>query len=223
MANEKNINTTEGTEKKGGFIQENAKSLTFILGGVLVLILLYVGYQQLYLSPRATTAADQIYKAQQYATIDSLQQKAIEGDGSFPGFKEIAEEYNNTKSANIANAYLGGLYLRQGQYEEAIKALEKYSDTGSEILDPLVVGLMGDAYSELKDYTKAASYYKKAADKSANSFTTPLMLKKLGLVYEVQQDYQQALNTYKKIRTEYPNSQEASTVDALIARVEAKL
>ena len=87
MANEKNINTTEGTEKKGGFIQENAKSLTFILGGVLVLILLYVGYQQLYLSPRATTAADQIYKAQQYATIDSLQQKAIDGDGSFPGFK----------------------------------------------------------------------------------------------------------------------------------------
>ncbi len=222
MANEKNMNTTEGTEKKGSFIQENAKSLTFIGGGVVVLILLYFGYQQFYLSPRATTAAEQIYKAQQYATIDSLQKRAIDGDGSFPGFKEISEEYNNTKSANIANAYLGGLYLRQGQFEDAIKSLEKYSDTGSEILDPLVTGMIGDAYSELQDYKKAASYYKKAADKSANSFTTPLMLKKLGLVAEAQQDYAQALNAYKRIKADFPDSQEATTIEAYIARVEVK-
>src|SRR5690606_27134002 len=97
------------------------------------------------------------------------------------------------------------------------------SDTGSEILDPLVVGLMSDASSELKEYAKAALYYKKAADKNANSFTTPLMLTKLGLIYYVQQDYQQALNNYNKNRKKFPNSQEASTVDALIARVEAKL
>jgi len=223
MANNKNNATTSQTRKNASFIQENLKSLTFILGGILVLILLYVGYQQFYLSPRAKTAAEQIYRAQQYATIDSLQQRAIDGDGSFPGFKEIADEYSNTKSANIANAYLGGLYLRQGQYEEAIKALEKYSNTGSEILDPLVIGMLGDAYSELKDYKKAASYYKSAAEKNKNSFTSPLMLKKLGLVCEVQQDYQQALNAYQKIKTDYPESQEAGSVDALIARAQAKL
>ncbi len=223
MANNKNNNTTVHSGKKASFIQENMKSLTFILGGILVLIVLYIGYQQFYLGPRAKTAAEQIYRAQQYATIDSLQKRAIEGDGSFPGFKEIASEYSNTKSANIANAYLGGLYLRQGQYEEAIKALEKYSDTGSEILDPLVSGLLGDAYSELKDYKKAASYYKSAADKNKNSFTTPLMLKKLGLVCEVQQDYKQALTAYEKIKSEYPESHEANAVDALIARVQVKL
>lgn len=211
------------TTQKRSFIEENQKSLIFIGVGVLVLILLYIGYQQLYLGPREKTAAEQIYKAQQYAAIDSLEKKAIEGDGSFPGFKEIAEEYSNTKSANIANAYLGGLYLRQGQFNEAIQALEQYSETGSQILDPLVIGLLGDAHSELKDYKKAASYYKSAADKSDNEFTAPLMLKKLGLVYEAQQDYQQALNAYKKIKTNYPSSQEARMADAWIARVEVKL
>lgn len=215
-------NSAAGSGKKN-FIEENQKSLIFIVGGVFVLILLYIGYQQLYLGPRAKTAAEQIYKAQQYAAIDSLHERAIEGDGSFPGFKEIAEEYSNTKSANIANAYLGGLYLRQGQYQEAIKALEKYSDTGSQVLDPLVLGLLGDAYSELKDYKKAASYYKSAADKHKNNFTSPLMLKKLGLVYEALQDYQQALNTYKKIQSDFPTSQEASAADALIARVQVKI
>ncbi len=207
----------------GGFIQENQKSLVFIVGGIAVLVLLYIGYQRFYLAPRAETASDQLFRAENYATIDSLQQRAIEGDGSYPGFKEIADEYENTKSANIANAYLGGLYLRQGKYQEAIDALEKYSNTGSIILDPLVIGLLGDAYSELKDYKKAASYYKKAAEKNTNTFTSPLLLKKLGLVYEAQDDFKQAVEAYKRIQSDFPESQEASSVETYIARAQARL
>lgn len=221
----KNTNTTGGGYQpaKNSFFQNNQKSISFIIGGIVVLILLYFGYQKLYLQPRAEKAANEIYKAEEYAAIDSLQNRAIEGDGSFLGFKQIAEEYSNTKSANIANAYLGGLYLRQGKYDEAVKALEKYAPTGSEILDPLVIGLTGDAYSELKDYKKAADYYKQASDKSKNSYTTPLFLKKLGLVYEAQEDYKRAEEAYKKIKTDYPESQEASTVDGLLGRVQAHL
>lgn len=209
--------------KSNSFIQDNQKSLVFIIGGLVVLVLLYFGYQQFYLGPRAKTASEQLYKAEQYALIDSLRQRAIDGDGSYPGFQEIADEYSNTKSANIANAYLGGLYLREGKFQEAIKALEKYSATGSEILDPLVTGMLGDAYSELQDYAKAAKHYKDAASKSSNSFTTPLMLRKLGLVYEAQQDYKQALEAYSKIKSDYPESFEANAADAWIARVKVKL
>ena len=207
----------------GNFIQENQKSLVFILGGIVILALLYIGYQRFYLAPRAETAADQLFKAETYATIDSLQQRAIDGDGSYPGFKEIADEYENTKSANIANAYLGGLYLRQGNYQEAINALEKYSNTGSVILDPLVTGMLGDAYSELKEYDKAASFYKKAAEKNTNTFTSPLLLKKLGLVYEAQNDFGNALAAYKRIQSEFPQSHEATTIESYIARAEAQL
>ncbi|WP_257657399.1 tetratricopeptide repeat protein [Parapedobacter lycopersici] len=224
-SNQKHKATVTAPVKKGSgsFILENQKSLVFILGAIVVLILLYIGYQRFYLAPRAETAANQLYKAETYATIDSLQQRAIEGDGSYPGFKEIADEYENTKSANIANAYLGGLYLRQGKYQEAINALEKYSNTGSTILDPLVIGLLGDAHSELKDYKKAASYYKKAAEKNQNMFTSPLLLKKLGLVYEAQNDFKQAIAVYKQIQADYPESHEASTVESYIARAEAQL
>lgn len=207
----------------GSFIQENQKSLIFIIGGIVILVLLYIGYQRFYLAPRAETAANQLFKAETYAAIDSLQQRAVDGDGSYPGFKEIAAEYENTKSANIANAYLGGLYLRQGNYPGAIDALEKYTETGSIILDPLVIGLLGDAYSELKDYKKAASFYKKAADKNANAFTSPLLLKKLGLVYEAQNDFKNAAATYKRIQSEYPESQEATAIESYIARAEAQL
>ncbi|MFD2553907.1 tetratricopeptide repeat protein [Sphingobacterium tabacisoli] len=214
-----NINSTE---KKGSFFQDNQKSVIFILGGIIVLILLYIGYQKFYLAPRAEKAADAMYKAEEYALIDSLQKKAIDGDGTFLGFKEIADEYSNTPSANIANAYLGSLYLRQQNFQEAIKYLKKYADTGSEILDPLVIGLIGDSYSESHDYKNAADYYKKAADKSKNSYTTPLFLKKLGLVYEQLNENKQAEEAYSRIKTEYPESSEASTIDGPLARVQAK-
>ncbi|QNL50052.1 tetratricopeptide repeat protein [Olivibacter sp. SDN3] len=211
------VNNTKSSGT-GSFVRDNQKSLAFIAIGIVILILLYIGYQRFYLAPRAERATNEMFKAEEYALIDSLQGRAIDGDGSYPGFKEIAEEYSNTKSANIANAYLGGLYLRQGKYQEAVAALSKYSDTGSPVLDPLIAGLLGDAHVELKDYKKAADQYKKAANKSDNSFTSPLFLKKLGLVNEAQNDYKSALEAYNKIKSDYPQSYEASIIDGYIAR-----
>ena len=211
------------TAGSGKFIRENTKSLTVIGGAIVALILLYFGYQKFYLAPRAEKAANEMFKAEEYVALDSLKDRAIKGDGSYPGFEKIADEYSNTKSANIANAYLGGLYLQKGQYQKAIDVLGNYSSTGSPVVDPLVLGMLGDAYTELKDYDKAETYYKKAADKNDNSFTAPRFLKKLGLVYEEQKDYSSALDVHKKIKQKYPASQEAAMADAYIARAEAKL
>ena len=206
----------------GKFMQENAKSLAVIGGAILALILLYFGYQKFYLAPRAEKAANEMFRAEQYAASDSLTDKAIKGDGSYPGFQLIADEYSNTKSANVANAYLGGLYLKKGEYQKAVDALGEYSSTGSPVIDPLVLGMLGDGYSELKDYSKAITYYKKAADKSSNAFTSPLFLKKLGLVYEEQKEFKSAEDAYQKIKTDFPESYEATIVDSYIARAQAR-
>lgn len=225
MSKNQNDTVAQGNDlgNSGNFVQENKKSLAVIGGAIVALILLYIGYQQFYLAPRAEKAANEMFKAEEYVAIDTLTDRAITGDGSYPGFEKIAEEYSSTKSANIANAYLGGLYLQKGQFQKAVDALGRYSSTGSPVVDPLVLGMLGDAYSELKDYDKAGTYYKKAADKSENSFTSPLFLKKLGLVYEEEKDLQSALSAYKQIKEKYPESYEASLVDSYIARLEAQL
>ena len=208
----------------GSFVQENSKSLAIIGGAIVALVLLYIGYQKFYLAPRAEKAVNEMFKAEEYVAVDSLTEKAIKGEaGSYPGFEAIATEYSSTKSANLANAYLGGLYLKKGEYKKAIEALENYSATGSPVIDPLVLGMIGDAYSELKQYDDAVNYYQKAADKSPNSLTSPVFLKKAGLVYEEQKKYDDALAVYKKIKENYPESQEASLIDAYIARAEARL
>ncbi|MFD2584659.1 tol-pal system YbgF family protein [Pedobacter vanadiisoli] len=215
-------NQTIQPTKKGSFLQENNKSLLFIAGAVVLLVLIYLWYQGVYLKGRAEEAASKMYKAEQFVGVDSLSNRAVKGEGGYPGLEQIAKEYDNTKSANLANLYLGGIYLRKGEYKQAIESLSKYSATGSPVADPLALGLLGDAYSELKDYKQAASYYKKAADK-ASKFTSPMFLKKLGLVNESQNDFKGAVEAYTKVKTQYPESAEAQLIDAYIARAQEKV
>jgi len=216
--------------RKGSFLEENSKSLLFIAGAIVVLIAVYIWYQNVYLKDRALEASAQMYKAEQFVGIDSLSNRAINGEArgmngaeSYPGLEKIADEYDNTKSANLANLYLGGIYLRKGEYKKATEALGKYAATGSPVADPLALGLLGDAYSELKDYKQAATYYQKAADKASNKFTSPMFLKKLGLVYEQLKDPKSALDTYTKIKSQFPESQEAVMIDEYIARVDVQV
>ncbi|AZI25435.1 MAG: tetratricopeptide repeat protein [Pedobacter agri] len=215
-------NQTIQPTKKGSFLQENNKSLLFIAGAVVLLIGVYFWYQNVYLKGRAEEAASKMFKAEQYIGVDSLSNKAIKGEGGYPGLEQIAKEYDNTKSANLANLYLGGIYLRKGDYKQAVESLSKYSATGSPVADPLALGLLGDAYSELKDYKQASTYYKKASDK-ASKFTSPMFLKKLGLVAENQKDFKGAVEAYTKIKTQYPESAEAQMIDAYIARAEEQV
>lgn len=209
--------------RKGSFLEENSKSLLFIAGAIVLLIGVYFWYQNVYLKNRAEEASKQMFKAEQFVGTDSLANKAINGEGGYPGLEKIAEEYNNTKSANLANLYLGGIYLRKGEYKKATEVLGKYAETGSAVADPLALGLLGDAYSELKDFKQAATYYKKAADKASNKFTSPMFLKKLGLVYENLKDFKSAEEAYTKIKTQYPDSQEATMIDEYIARANAQI
>ncbi|MFD0939282.1 tetratricopeptide repeat protein [Pedobacter boryungensis] len=219
------MSTTDKTEnqpvRKGSFLEENGKSFLFIGVAILALGAIAAYYFYSYLPNRAEKAAGEMYKAEQYVGVDSLANKAINGEGGYPGLEKIAEEYDNTKSANLANLYLGGIYLRKGEYKKATEALGKYTATGSPVADPLALGLLGDAYSELKDYKQAATYYQKAADKASNKFTSPMFLKKLGLVYETLKDLKSAEDAYTKIKTQYPDSQEAAMIDEYIARVQA--
>lgn len=204
----------------GNFVRENQKSLTFIVAAVLALIVIYFAYQKLYLAPRESEASNQMYVAQDFWEKKQWD-KAINGDAGYPGFAKIVDEYSNTKAANLAFYYLGVAYLNKGEYKKAVDNLTNYRGDDV-IIAAQALGNTGDAYVELKDYDKAITYYKKAADKGNNNFTSPIYLKKLGLVYEAQKSYNDALEIYQKIKTDFPESNDAATIDKYIARAEAE-
>jgi tetratricopeptide (TPR) repeat protein len=221
-ATEVNTKNTEQKEiaKTGSFVQENQKSLLFIAAAIIAMIIIYIAYLKLYLAPREVTAANQMHVAQDFWAKKDWD-KAIKGDAGYPGFEKIISDYSNTKTANLAYFYLGTAYLNKGEYRKAIDNLNSYRGDDSMIAAE-ALGSAGDAYVELKDYDKAETYFKKAADKAQNKFLSPFYLKKLGLVYEEKKDNKAAAEAYRKIKTEYPESTEAQNIDAYIARAEAK-
>lgn len=205
----------------GKFVQENRKSLTFIIAAIVALVVIYFAYQKIYLAPRESQAQDQMHVAQDYWAKKDWD-KALKGDAGYPGFDKIIAEYSNTKAANLAYYYAGIAYLNKGEYRKAIDYLSNYHGDDS-MVSAEALGGTGDAYVELKDLDKAVSYFKKAADKANNKFLTPMYLKKSGLVYEAQNDNQSAVDAYKKIKTDWNESTEAQNIDEYIARAQAKL
>jgi tetratricopeptide (TPR) repeat protein len=203
------------------FVRENQKSLLFIVAAVVVLTAGYIVYLKAYLAPKEVAAANQMRVAQDFWEKKDWD-KAINGDAGYPGFAKILSDYGSTKAANLAYFYLGVAYLNKGEYGKAIDNLTSYHGDDTMIAAE-ALGSTGDAYVELKNYDKAETYFKKAADKAKNKFLSPLYLKKLALVYEAEKNFKDADDTYKKIKTDYFGSAEAQNIDEYIARAEAQM
>jgi tetratricopeptide (TPR) repeat protein len=205
--------------KTEAYVEKNQKTLTIIAGAIFVLFAGYFGFTRLYLFPKEKEAAEVIWKAEYYFEKDSLD-LALNGDGNHFGFMQIADEYSITKYGNLANYYIGVIHMKKGEYETAIEYL-KDGQLDDEITGSVAIGAIGDCYVELGDYDKGLTYFKKAAANSDNQFTAPLYMKKAATVYEEKKDYKAALKLYNSIKKDYPNSNEAKTIEKYIARAEA--
>jgi tetratricopeptide (TPR) repeat protein len=216
---EDNIDISERINKAERYISDNKKSLSIISGAIVGVVAIYLGYQQFVVKPQEENARKEMYVAEQYFSKDSLD-LAIKGDGSFPGFKDITENYSSSQSGNLAQYYLGISYLKKGQYDQAIEALKAY-DAEDDITGALALGGIAGAELELGHTDDALDYYKKAADWDDNNFTKPLFLMKAAMVYEMKKDYNSSLAIYNEIKTDFPNTTEARDIDKYIGRAEA--
>jgi tetratricopeptide (TPR) repeat protein len=198
------------------YLEENYKTLLIVLGVIIALVgIVWLG--KLYLNKRNDEAQSQIYQAEKYLEMDSLK-LALNGDGNYMGFVDIAKDYKFTNTGNLAQYSAGIIYLQLGEYQQAIDFLNKYSKK-DKVLGSLAIGATGDAYVELGDLDKGVIKYVEAADFAKNSFNTPIFLMKAGEIYELNGKYTEALKIYERIENEYPLSTEGTTIEKYIARV----
>ena len=209
-------NVEETLTRTEQFLEENYKTLLIILASVVLLVgLFWLG--RLYQNKKNDEAQSQMYQAEKWLEIDSLN-LALNGDGNYLGFLDIAKDYKFTNSGNLAKYSAGICYLHLGNYKEAIDFLNKYSKK-DKVIGSMAIGATGDAYVELGDLDKGVSKYIEAADYAKNSFNTPLFLMKAGEIYELKGKYPDALKLFERIQNEYPESTEGTTIDKYIARV----
>jgi tetratricopeptide (TPR) repeat protein len=211
----------EALSKSEKFIEKNQKILTIVIGAAVVIVLGIFAFQKLYIAPLEKAAQGQMFMAQKYFEQDSLN-KALNGDANYPGFLDIIDDYSMTKSANLANYYIGIIYLKQGKFEDAITYLKKF-DSDDEFVGPMATGGIGDAYMELGDKDKAVENYLKASKQQQNDLTTPLYLMRAAFVYEELGKFDKAVELYEKIQKEHMKSTEARDIDKYIEEAKAKL
>ena len=213
------IETTLG--KTEMFIEKHQKSIMIVIAAIIVVILAVFGFKKFVVEPREAAAHTAIFRAEQLFENDDYA-TALNGDGNNAGFLDVINEYGSTKTGNLARYYAGICYLNTGDFNNAIKYLGEYKGK-DQIVRPLAIGAMGDAYMELDNAAEAAKCYERAANETANSFTGPMFLMRAGLAYEMVENYKKALDMYKTIKAEYPNSNEGFNIDKYIAYVEAKM
>jgi tetratricopeptide (TPR) repeat protein len=202
------------------FIEQNQKTLIYIVSSVVLLVLLVIGTKRYYINPREENASKDMFMAEKFFDKDSFN-LALNGYGTYPGFLQIIDDYGITKSANLSKYYAGVCYLNLGDYTNAITYLNKFK-TNNILIGASKYSSLGDAYSGDVKYADAAEAYIKGAEKFENNFSSPILLKKAGLIYEELKDFKKAHEIYKRIKQSYPESQEGREMDKFIARVEPK-
>jgi len=209
----------ETLNKTEHFVNQNKKSLSIIVGAIVLAVGGYFYYEFVYVAGKEKEAQAVMFHAEDFFRNDSLKM-AINGDGNNPGFEEIISQYGVSPSANLAHLYLGMAYLKQKNYDQAIETLKGYNP--HDLITPsLALGAIGDAYLEKNEVDEAINYYEKATKEKPNNFTTPMLMMKLAGALESKGNYKDSKEVYVNLKKEYPASSEAQQAEKYIARAEA--
>lgn len=213
------IDVAETTHNVESFFSKFRKPLLVGLAALAAAIGGYF-YMQSSKESNQKKALAAMWQAERQFELDSLA-KAIGGDGQMQGFQNIISKYSNAPVANAAQLYAGISYLNLGKFDEAIKALEDFSASGN-VAPTMKYGVLGDAYSEKKDFANALKNYRKAADMGSLDDLKAYYLKKFAMLSEIQGDGNAALSAYEDIKKNYGLTAEARDIDKYIARAAAK-
>lgn len=163
------------------------------------------------------------FRAEQQKMATDLYDKALKGDGKFPGFVKIAKAGAGDAS-NMAH-YLAGVCLyHQGNYKEAIAQLEDFSAQRDHAVSPVALAALANCYACNDQIDKAIDAFKEAADQADNASLTPLYLIEAGKLLEHSGKKEEANAIYRSIKADYPQygltqqGMGSSEVDKLIER-----
>jgi tetratricopeptide (TPR) repeat protein len=200
------------------YLEKNKKAVIIALGSIAVIVSgFFLG--RYYLNNQNTQAQADMFQAVYYFESDSLD-LALNGDGNNYGFLDIIDNYSLTKAADLANFYVGAIYLKEGEFE---KAIDYFSDFSGDdiVIQARCYSLIGDAYMELNDFRNASEYYTRAANYKPNEYMSPIYLVKAAQAYERLMEYESASDCYGTIIKEYPESSEYQNARKHKARLDA--
>lgn len=220
MAAKKYTGTSEEViiEKAKDFWERYNKHLIIAALAVILLVGGFYGYKNLIQKPKEAKAIDEMFRAEEYFRMDSLN-LALNGDGQFPGFLKIIDKYGGTQAGNLARYYAGVCYVKMGDNANAIKNLKKFSTSARQV-QARAYKLLADAYADEGKHSDALRYYKKAARhfEDDRMFASEALFLGAYLADKVLNDRKEAISLYKEVITKYPGTTRATDAEKYLAQ-----
>lgn len=186
---------------------------TFVVGGLLLLVIGYFGYRQFIWEPANQKSKDNYYVGLNYAVADSTD-LAIDELGAHKN------KFDGKIGGEVAQFVYARQLMEKGEFKKALEELQgvKVSDT---YVSVMALGLQGDCYSEMKKYEDAAKMYMEAAEANDNEMTTPTYLFKAALVAEEVKDFEKATELYKRIKADFPSFSSSKQIEKYLSRAQS--
>ena len=193
------------------------KTLSITIGAVVLVVGGFLIYKSFVQGPKEKKAADAIFKAQEYYAQDSLD-KALNGDGQYPGFEKVISQYGGTDAGDLARFYAGSIYVKKGNFDKAISYLRDF-DTDAPQVQARAYKLLGDAYAEKGNGKEALDNYKKAARhfEDDDMAASESLFLAAYLSDKVLNDKNGAIELYKEVKTKYSQTQWAFEAEKYLA------
>ena len=199
----------------------NQKQIIYLFAAIIIAVVGYFGYSEVYQKPLEAKAADAMYVAEKYFANDSSE-LVLKGDGTSKGVLFIIKEFGGTKAANLAKYYAGMSYYRLKDYNKAIEYLKDFSSDAKQV-QAVAYGSIGDAYSELKKNDEAINYYKKAGTHfPEDEAISSEYLFRAASFLELNGKNDAAIEIYKQIKQDYPKSEKGFSIDKYISRLQVQ-
>jgi predicted negative regulator of RcsB-dependent stress response len=205
-------------DRARNFWDRSGKTVAIVLGAIVLAVGAYLAYKNFVVGPKEKRANDAIFRAQEYFGQDSLD-KALKGDGQYPGFEKIISDYGSTKAGELARFYAGSIYLKKGDINKAVSYLKDFSTDAPQV-QARAYKLLGDAYAEQGKGKEAIEQYKKAASTFVeDDMAASEALFMAGyLADKVLNDKTQAIELYKQVKTNYAQTQWSFEADKYLAQ-----
>ncbi len=203
------------------FLEKNKGIILGAIAAVVIVIAGVMGYKHFISEPNEIKASEALFRGEQYFGADNFE-AALNGDSlGYAGFLKVADEFSGTAAGNLANAYAGICYAQLGQFETAVKYLDKFS-ADDQLVSPAVLGTIGNCYAEMGQLDKGAASLMKAASKADSHSLSPIYLIQAGQLYEKLGKNNEAVNAYKQVKEKYFNSYQSMDIDKYIERASIK-
>lgn len=203
---EQSLDVNETLAKSEAFVIKYKKQIITALVAAVIGVGGTLAYIYGYAKPREEKAQELLGVVMQKYVMTQDFEHALKGEGKTLGLIAIADKYSSTDAGNIAKYEAGICNFNLGKTKEAIKYLEDFSAQDDATVSAQALYALGNCYATDKQFDKAVSTFKKAAEATSVPALCAEYLFQAGLILENQKKNSEALEVYQNIKKQYPTA-----------------